>query len=181
MHGVLETELGLNCVEALDRVFRLLPSCIQSPRYPDRANPERCIDAYVNDIVDSTRRLIDSEARQARALVDQLQVESDTGKAEMIIRRLVGHAAPAQADIVWTVPLHAGRTMQVSKADLAWVEEHFSELVTSMMVGSTSSEESCSSPLRSTLFAESIGCISDSSYARRRYRIRIGSKFIFHT
>ncbi len=58
MTGYFRTNPGLEIYDALMKIFEELPNWISHSQIPDRADPERMIDAYVDDFSDMERSAI---------------------------------------------------------------------------------------------------------------------------
>lgn len=72
-----EANPGCSTVEAVTACLEALPDYLDNAQIPDRADPDRLIDEYVDDLTDTERNLILRLQTKALAIVRQLPISSD--------------------------------------------------------------------------------------------------------
>lgn len=63
----------LSCIDAVDKFYSTLEMYIRDPQFPDKADPERFIDEYLNGLSDEERNVIDEFRREAISIVQKIK------------------------------------------------------------------------------------------------------------
>jgi hypothetical protein len=114
-YDVVSRDLTLSRVAALEKIFRLIPQCLDSPHYADRANPESYVDGYVEKLTPEMRSLIKGEVAQALTLASSLGAETSPAKVDLLLDRLTGKPSPSLSRLAPIIvpavsrPYHAAR------------------------------------------------------------------------
>ena len=74
---MFQEDASASCLVAVGRVLERIPELLRTPRYADRADPSRFVDAYVSELTEVQRRVVADGALAARGLWSRLQ-EAET-------------------------------------------------------------------------------------------------------